>query len=499
MMSFYELLAGYPVIESLGDSSMVVNQITYDSRRARRGSLFVALSGSQSDGHDYLDNTLKQGTRAFLVERPLKDLPQGLRDGCIVARVHDTRDALAYAAARFCGQPANHLDVIAVMGELGKHTLAAMIESVWRGEGRKIAYLNGMEIRTGSHVVYMTRNHPEAPEIQSAFAGLVENEQEFVVLPLTRQDVIKKRGKHSRIRYCILLNGIAELQSDGVSGLDSDIWLINGDDPSGALIQAEKRGTGNRLIRSFGFTEGVHDRAVDPHIEKRAGVLGTAFTYQSMDQEGSPHPEQDVFVGLPGRYNVTNALALLSLAQASGFPVKACIDRLADIVVSGHTEPVRNDCGLDVYIDNAWTAKQLETLLVYLRPYCRGRLLLVQGSGGDRNRQKRRELGQVAGRLSDCVWLTVSNERSEGPEAVVSDLLEGAAGQTARVFGEPDRVKAIRSAVSESRSGDLLLVTGMGAARFQMAAHNSQPYSDRGVLEQALQEKLTQQKGDGTA
>lgn len=488
-MNIQELCQAYPVLSIEGDCTQEVTNIVYDSRRAREGSLFVAIRGSRSDGHDYLEQVIRQGAVAVVVMdlKLIQDRQHAFSpdQGPVIVHVEDSRDALAFLANRFYNEPSKRMKLICTTAVRGRHTLAGMIYQIWREHEQQAAYLNGMTLHTPEGKIYAGRNHPETLEYQAQFSELAEMGITSALLPLSAQDIKMKRLAHSHLNALLVMQA-KQWESKTWQDLaeNSTHLIVNNDDPEAELyltkLKTEKK---SRNFISFGIDRPADFRAVNLHICRQAGRLGTRFTLEIHGQASYV-----VFVGLPGRYHVLNSLAVLALTSVSAMNINRSIDSLASISIPGRTEPVANQEGLEIFIDTAWTAGQLENLLTALRPYCKRRLLLVCGSGGDRDTDARIDLGRTAGQLADYSYLTVTNERSEGAASVVSDLEQGIKQSTGAYERYHDRATAIRAAVHGMEAGDILIISGKGAEAYQITAEQTLAYSDKDAVLAALEE-----------
>ncbi len=484
-MTLGELMKSYPVLALGGRTDIPIANIVYDSRRVRLGSLFVAIRGQSQDAHAYLEQAIRQGAVALIVSDPtvletlsLSDYPE-----LGIAQVDDSRDALAYVSAVFFGHPSTQVKLLACTGTHGRHTLAGMIYALWQQERPAIAYMDGMQTKTPLGTIYGGRNHPEAPDIEANLADLSDRGIDAAVMPLSKQDMYMKRVAHLHMEATILMHALDwDCHAWQQMAEQSRHLIVNFDDP--AILHQFKRADyvkKDRPYISFGIDSMADFRATNLHIEEREGRLGTAFTLEIHGK-----PSYFVFVGLPGRYQVLNSLAALSVISLSQMSISAAVEGLRDISIPGRSEPVANDLGLSIYIDSSWTAGRMENLLTGLRPYCRGRLQVVLGSGGDRASDPRGDLAETAGLLADYSYLTVTNERSEGAESILLDLERGIRNVTTAYSVYPRREDAIEAAILGMEAGDLLVISGKGSETYNISAEETVWYSDRTVAEAAL-------------
>lgn len=485
-MNIIDLCEAYPVLSIEGNTTKEIRNVVYDSRRVREGSLFVAIRGSRQDGHLYLEQAIRQGAAAIIVSDSTVINSYYMNDKSSVAfvLVNDSRDALAYVSSMFYQNPSMRLKVIACTGVNGRHTLAGMIYAMWLQEGIKIAYMSGMTTYTPDGIVYGGRNHPEAPEYQASLAELADNGMTAAVLPLSRQDISLKRAAHMAVEASVVMQAVDWEDRSWIQLAEKSTHrIVNIDDSSAQLlINQLSKHEHKRAFISFSIDRAADFRAADIHICRKYNRLGTEFTLEIHGQ-----PSSQVFIGLPGRYHVYNSLAALALMSVSALNITGAIEQLTTITISGRTEPVINHQNLDIYIDTAWTAGRLENLLTALRPYCKRRLILVCGSGGNRDSQARIDLAKTAGRLADFTYLTVTNERSEGAPSIVSDLESGIRQSSQGYELSLDRKEAIQKAVLSLESGDLLIISGKGAEDYHIFAEETVEYSDREAVLTALE------------
>lgn len=449
-----------------------VRRLAYDSRQILAASLFVAIPGERLDGRSFVPEAIREGAVAIVYQAADREsarrLAAGWReaapsgaDRLTFVAVTDARRALAHLAVRFFNRPPDEPRLWVVSGPAGTRTLAAMLHAALGQLGIRAGLVDGMRLVVGRETRYATRNHPEAPEIEAILSGFRDAGAQRAVLSFAPGDL-----EHAR-----------------AAGLVPEATLLTGSLAAAAGLAAAGDWVQTAVSHVHVTAAGLLNdelRAEELELTRVDGRPGTDFVC-TIDGH-----RKRLELGVPTRFMVANCLQLLLVLRLAGLPARPLLPWLRTLTLPGHLEMVPNDLDCDLYIDHAWTAAELETLLLELRPHCRGRLLVVAGAGGDRSVQPRRALGRTASRLADVAVLTSSNPRSEGADAIVHDLLAQTGGGRASVHGIADRVEAIGYAVELLEPGDLLLLAGKGAENFRIHATATEAYSDRAVLEAAL-------------
>ncbi|MDT8340504.1 MAG: UDP-N-acetylmuramoyl-L-alanyl-D-glutamate--2,6-diaminopimelate ligase [Longimicrobiales bacterium] len=456
----------------------VVSGAAHDSRTVAPGDLFLAWRGTAADGHDYVDSARAAGAAAAVVERflPDVDLPQ--------LQVSDGRRAAALAADAVFGRPGSRLEVVAVTGTNGKTTTALLARHLLGGRTGGAAALGTLGVvGTDGRVQPGTEGltTPDPVGLARRLAALVEVGVGAVVLEASSHALDQHRLDALAVRVAVFTNlsrDHLDYHPDEAAYRSAKLRLLDLLRPGGtAVVNAGDPAWDT--VRG----EGVLTYAVAGEADLRAEnvvatPLGTRFT---LHFRGAAVP---VDLPLPGAFNVANALAAAGAALTLGVPLDRVAGQLGDAPpVPGRMERVV-DRPFTVLIDFAHTPAALENLLTALRAVTRGRLLVLFGAGGDRDRGKRRPMAEAVARYADRVYLTSDNPRSEDPERILDDL-ESGLGEVERVR-EADRRAAIRRAVREAREGDVLVLAGKGHETAQVVGTVREPLDERAVVAEAL-------------
>ena len=467
-MTLRELMGeGAPDVEITG--------LAYDSRSVKPGTLFFCVSGLCRDGHEFAPDAVAAGAAALVVERPL-----GL--GVPEVAVPSARAAMAPVAARFFGDPTAELDVVGVTGTNGKTTTAFLVRSMLEAAGRPCGLLGTVTALVGGVQQRVVRTTPEAIDLQRAFQAMVGAGDRACAMEVSSHALELHRADAIHWATAIFTN-LTQDHLDFHASME-DYFLakrrlfvagprasiVNVDDPFGRRLAAE--------------IPGALRFAVERPADYRASAVETDWAGTRFRLEG-PGIELDLRSPLPGRFNVYNVTGAAVAALVLGVDPDAIAAAISGArPIPGRFEPVDEGQGFAVVVDYAHTPDSLDNLLRAARALAEGRLIVVFGCGGDRDRGKRPVMGEIAARLADVAIVTSDNPRSEDPEAIIGDVLAGAGGSAEAIV---DRREAIGSAVEQARPGDVVVIAGKGHEQGQeFAGGRKLPFDDVAVAREAL-------------
>ncbi|MCB9373608.1 MAG: UDP-N-acetylmuramoyl-L-alanyl-D-glutamate--2,6-diaminopimelate ligase [Microthrixaceae bacterium] len=441
--------------------ALAVTGVAHDSRAVAEGDLFCCVPGALADGHEHAGAAVAAGAVALLCERPL-DLPV---PQIVVAR---TRPAMGPAADEVYGHPSRSLLVAGVTGTNGKTTTVHLLASILEHADRPAAVIGTL---TGA------RTTPEAPDLQRLLAAYVADGVAAVAMEVSSHALAMHRVDGTRFRVAVFTNLSADHLDFHPTMEDyfqakarlftpelADAAVVNVDDPRGRLLRDAA------LVPTEGFSADA--------------VEGLAVGRASSRCRWRGH---DVTVPLGGRFNVANALAALEAAITLGIEPAAAAEGLAAAgPVPGRFETVDAGQPFTVVVDYAHTPDGLDRVLATARELAGdGRVIVVFGCGGDRDRAKRPMMGEVAARRADRVVLTSDNPRSEDPATIISQVRSGIEDDRTLLV-EPDRRRAIALALEEAAPGDLVVVAGKGHESVQVLGDATVPFDDRAVVRELL-------------
>jgi UDP-N-acetylmuramoyl-L-alanyl-D-glutamate--2,6-diaminopimelate ligase len=472
--------------EVRGDAGTAVTDVVLDTRKVVPGALFCCVPGARVDGHDLAGTALDAGAAALCVQRPLDlEAPQLLVGG--------VREVLAPLAAAFFDHPSRRLDLVGVTGTNGKTTTTFMLEAIFRAAGRTPGVLGTVEVRVGDARKAAVHTTPEAPDLQRLLAEMADSGVEAAAMEVSSHGLALHRVDGTRFKAAIFTN-LTQDHLDFHADLDdyfqakrrlftvafTPLGIVNLDDPHGRLLAAESE----VAVVTTGSAADADWRASDVV----ASLDGTSFRVRS------PAGSRPVRLRLAGHFNVANALGALAAADALGIDLDTAVAGLEALAgVPGRFERVDAGQPFTVLVDYAHTPDSLDNLLRAARTVTAGRVLVVFGCGGDRDRAKRPLMGEIAGRLADLAIVTSDNPRSESPEAIVDQVAEGVA-RSAGPGGfrvEVDRRAAIRAALAMAWPGDAVLLAGKGHEQGQeFAGGRKLPFDDRLVAAEELRALL---------
>jgi UDP-N-acetylmuramoyl-L-alanyl-D-glutamate--2,6-diaminopimelate ligase len=457
-----------------------ITGLAYDNRSVKPGTLFFCVRGFTRDGHDFAPQAIADGAVALVVERPLNlGVPE--------IEVPSVRAAMAPAAAAFYENPTKTLKTVGVTGTNGKTTTAFLVHALLEADNRQTGLLGTVKSVIGGAARTVERTTPEAIDLQRTFREMLDSGDVACAMEVSSHALELHRADAIHFAAAIFTN----LTQDHLDfhGTMEEYFLakrrlfeperarhhvVNVDDPYGARLAAE-------LPAPITFAID-RDAAYRAH-DLQTGLMGSSFMVDAPDGTVALRSP------LPGRFNVYNVLGALAAARAVG----VALDTAARAIetaghVPGRFEPV--DAGQDfaVLVDYAHTPDSLENVLRAARQITAGRVHVVFGCGGDRDRGKRPLMGEIAVRLADRVIVTSDNPRSEDPEAIIEEILVGT-GQD--VEHDADRRRAIGRAIAEARTGDVVVIAGKGHEQGQEFAHGRKiPFDDVTVARDALEGAL---------
>lgn len=468
-------------IPHTGGGSAEITAVTYDSRRAGPGALFVCLVGARTDGHRYAAAAYQNGCRAFLAQRPLE-----LPDDAVQVLTGDTRGALAVIGADFYGNPAQRLHLIGLTGTKGKTTTALLAAAILNARGLRCAYIgsNGVEI-AGTH--YETVNTtPESLELHRFFRLMVDAGVTHCVMEVSSQALAHHRVDGLPFEVVAFTNLSPDHIGTGehpdfqdyknskrrlFADYQARCMVYNADDEASDFMRA---GFAGQTV-SFGIDAAADYRGLALQKYRSGTALGIDFTCRCGGQD------TPVRLLSPGAFSVSDALCAMALCGAFGVDCAACADVLARTPVQGRFEVVEGLPGRTFLIDYAHNGLSLTSALRTLRDYAPLRLICVIGTVGGKSQIRRRELAEAASAGADYTILTSDNPDFEDPAAILAEMAAHMA-PGARYDCIIDRREAIRTAIALSCPGDIVLFAGKGHETYQLIRGVKVPFVERQII-----------------
>ncbi|MDD7968822.1 UDP-N-acetylmuramoyl-L-alanyl-D-glutamate--2,6-diaminopimelate ligase [Actinomycetospora sp. DW7H6] len=478
-----EALAEQAPVEIVGDAGVRVTGATLRAHEVRPGDLFAALPGSRAHGADFADQALERGAAAVLTDTDGAARP-ALRAAGVPVLVHaDPRGAIGPAAARVYGDPSTRLDVLGVTGTSGKTTTVYLLEAALAAAGARTGLIGTVETRLAGRRLPSAFTTPEAPDLQALLARMADEGATHVAMEVSSHALALGRVAGTRFAVGAFTNLSAEhldFHADMEDYFAAKAKLFDG--RSAAEVVCVDSPWGRRLVREHTVTVGAPD--ADWRAEDVVALPDGTQRFTVHGPDGLVLPAA---LRLPGAFNVTNALLALACGRAAGHDPEVLVRGLAEVRVPGRMQRVEAGQPFLAVVDYAHKPAAVAALLETLRAQTEGRVLTVLGCGGDRDRAKRPVMGRLAAQLSDHLWVTDDNPRTEDPAAIRAAVLEGAREVADAAVDEiGDRREAIGAAVAAARPGDVVVVAGKGHETGQQVGDEKLPFSDVEELERAL-------------
>ncbi len=483
-MKLTELLKGIAILDMKAQPDLEISSVAYDSRRARAGSLFVAIRGFESDGHHYIGSAVNNGAVCVVCEEP----PEA--DIAYVI-VEDSRLALALLSRNFFGDPASEMCMIGITGTNGKTTSTYLIKHMLEAcLDAKVGLVGTNGNMIGSESLHTEHTTPESYELQKLFREMADSGCTHVVMEVSSHSLVLHRvaGIHFRLGLFTNLtqdhldfHGSMEDYAGAKAHLFSmcDKCVVNLDDDWAQFM------IGYAKCPVFTYSE--HENAADLVAKdirlSSSGVRFAAMTGSDLSL---------VNLGIPGLFSVYNALCVIACGLQLGVPLSGCVDALASAKgVKGRGEVVPTDGDYTVIIDYAHTPDALENVLRSMRQVTGGRVVALFGCGGDRDKAKRPIMGRIAAENSDFVVVTSDNPRTEVPEDIVADILKGIRDSNTAYKVIVNRPAAIEWAIANHQPGDVIILAGKGHEDYQVIGKEKHHMDEREIVAEIIEKRKT--------
>ena len=462
-----------------GDLEVEISDVIYDSRKIVKDCVFVCMVGANFDGHDFVQKAVEQGAAAIVVSRDIEV------EGVTVVKTADTRKALALMSAEYFGRPAEKLKTIGITGTKGKTTSAFMIKAVLEKAGIKTGIIGTIGIIIGDEITKTSNTTPESYELHRAMKDMIDKGCKCAVMEVSSQALKLYRAYGINFDYGMFTN----LSHDHIGGVEHasmeeyiecksrlfrqcKVGIVNADDKVTPMMI--ENNTCER-IETFGFGENVQLRAKNEYLLSDFGYIGVHF-----ETEGVWNMSVDV--DIPGKFNVYNALCAMAVCRHFGVSEKNIYDGLNEVKVKGRVETVKVKGNYTLLIDYAHNAVSMENVLETLREYKPNRLITLFGAGGGRSKDRRYEMGEISGKLSDLSVVTEDNSRYEDVMDIIADIEKGLKKTEGKYIVIPDRTDAIRYCIENAKDGDIIVLAGKGHEDYQDKMGVKTHYDEREVI-----------------
>ena len=481
-MKLNELLRNIKNVALTGSDNVEITGVNIDSRRIGTGQLFVAMRGTQVDGHRFITKATEQGAAAVLCE----ELPEVLSECVTYVKVPSTEDVVGHVATAFYGNPSEKLKLVGATGTNGKTTIATLLYNMFRKLGYKCGLLSTVCNYIEEEVVPADHTTPDPIELNRLLAQMVDAGCQYVFMECSSHAIAQKRIGGLKFSVGIFTNltrdhldyhKTFENYRDAKKAFfdmlpKGSYAIINADDKNGSVMVQNTKAT----VKTYSTRQ---------MADYRARLIECHFEGMYLEIDG-----HEVGVQFIGKFNVSNLLAVYGTARVLGENPEDILIALSTLgSVSGRLEPIRSADGFTAIVDYAHTPDALENVLNAIHEVLdgRGKVITVCGAGGNRDKGKRPLMAKEAARQSDRVIITSDNPRFEDPQEIINDMLSGLdRQQMKKVLSIVDRREAIRTACMMAQKGDVILIAGKGHEDYQEIKGVKHHFDDKEVVREFI-------------
>lgn len=464
-----------------GDLDINVKNIINDSRLVEEGSLFICIDGFETDGHKYIDNAIKKGAKAILVQKYVE-----IDEDITIVQVKDTRIALAMLSSRYYNHPSDNFELIGITGTNGKTSTVFLIKNILESYKKKTGIIGTIENRIGDKVLETSRTTPESIELQQLFSQMVAANVNDVIMEVSSHALDLHRVDGSRFDIGVFTNlslDHLEYHKTMENYKEAKLKLINMCPI--AVINIDDS-VGEYMIENSNCNQYItygcnNEKATLNAREISNKISGTSF-YLTI------HEKEYLFeIQTPGKFSVYNALSAIGVCVALNIPVEVIRKSLKEkSTVKGRFETFISKEGFYVIVDYAHTPDGLENVLDTILEVSLGRVITVFGCGGDRDRSKRPKMGKIAGHKSDYSIITSDNPRTEDAESIMKEIEAGMKVLDCTYEMIEDRKQAIEKALSMAKKDDVILIAGKGHEDYQIIGTTKNHFDDAEIVKVIL-------------
>lgn len=490
-MKLGSLLNNVEVAGTIGVADREVAGVAYYTQDLVKGGCFVAISGTMSDGHDYIQSAIDRGASVIVCSKK----PALLDENVTYVLVNDTRSALAVMSSNFFGEPTKEVRLVGITGTNGKTTITYLLESIWKANGEKTGVIGTVNYRYGNIQQDPQNTTPQSYELQKLIRDMIQTGVSSVAMEVSSHSLVQERVVGCNFDGAIFTNltqdhldyhldmdryaaakGLLFTRSLPLSS-KKNVWaVINRDDQYGVKI------AGNLKSKVYLYSL---SRDADIFIENAEySLTGMKLKLRVLNER------MDITSPMIGKHNASNILAAVSAARAMNIRLDIIKKGIEAVVrIPGRLEPVTNSRGLNVFVDYAHTPDALKNVTSSLKELKPSRLITVFGCGGDRDKTKRPLMGYEAAIASDLVVVTSDNPRTEDPQKIIDEIIQGVKRSGVDDYiVEPDRREAIKLAIKSATRADLVLIAGKGHENYQIIGSKRTRFDDVIVAREIMDE-----------
>ena len=484
-MKLSELFKDIPYELIKGSMEEEINDIAYDSRKVEIGSLFMAIVGASLDGHEYIDDAIKKGAKAVVVSKDVSVLTD-----VTIIKVEDARRILSKLTMKLFKYPQSKLKTIAITGTKGKTTTSFMIKKIIECAGYKCGVIGTTGVYIGKKVYPIKNTTPESYDTIKYMDEMVKEKMDYMVMEVSSQALKYDRVNDIIFDYGIFTNlthdHIGENEHDSMEDyVTSKAKLFNqcnhgifniDDKYFYDMVQG-----GDANINTYGYSEKADLRAIDMKLLRENGFIGIELETDGIIKDKFK-------ISTPGKFSSYNAMAAIMTCHMLGIDTKYIKEALSNFSVIGRVEPIYVSDDFNLLIDYAHNGVSTESILSTIREYNPGRIVTIFGCGGNRSRDRRYEMGEMAGKYSDYCIITEDNNRFEEFDDIAKDILIGMKKTDCEYTIIPDRKEAIKYAIKNGKKGDIIMLIGKGHETYKEIKGVRYPFDERIIIKEILDE-----------
>ena len=481
-MNLSALLNRIPLLETYGEMNREVSEIVFDSRKAVENSLYAALRGTVSDGHDFIDSAIKNGANVILVE----EIPEEKNQKVTYIKVKNSAKTLGQIASNFYGNPSEKINLVGITGTNGKTSVTTLLFDIFKNLGFKSALISTVEYRIADEIIPSTHTTPDVIRLNQMLAEAVEVGCEYAFMEVSSHGIHQERTEglhfkiagftnitHDHLDYHKTFDEYLKTKKRFFDELDENaVAITNSDDKNGNVMLQ------NTAAKKKTF-------ALKTMADYHGRLLEADFNGMLLNFNG-----KEFWTTLTGKFNVYNLLLTFSVALELGFHEEDVLQAISKLSrVKGRFETIKSPSGIFFVVDYAHTPDALENILDSINEIRtkNERLITVFGCGGNRDHTKRSEMGKIATRKSTLTIITSDNPRTEDPNIIIKEIEAGVEAQNfSKYTSIPDRKEAIKMAIKFAEPKDIILVAGKGHENYQEINGVKHHFDDKEVIDELL-------------
>jgi len=467
-----------------GTKNIDIKNISYDSRQIKENGLFIAIDGFKTDGHEYINEAISNGALVIIIENDIENY----FDDIVYVKVKDSREAMAYISAEFYEYPQKDLKLIGVTGTNGKTTTTNLIKSILENKGYKTGLIGTIGNYINKEELDSSRTTPNSLELNKLFYQMKNKGIEYVVMEVSSHAIDLKRIFNLEFDVAVFTN-ISQDHLDYHKTLENYInvksklftqvkengySIINIDDNfSNKIIESTKSN-----VVTYSLNKKSDFQAKNINLK----TSGVSFKLNNF--------EKIINLNITGKFNIYNALAAIAVASVLKIDYNTIKEGLEKVEgISGRFELIKESQNYTVIVDYAHTADGMKNVLKTIKELAENDIIIVFGCGGDRDKEKRPEMGKIATEYGDFVFITTDNPRSEKPESIINDIEKGLEKNKEKYRIIVERKKAIYKAIEMANKNDIVVIFGKGHETYQVFKNKTIHFDDREVAREAIRSK----------